>query len=118
MDILIIGTYAAICIVIFKVFKIPLNKWSVPTAVLGGVFLISSILISMNYLQTYAKYGKEVFVNITITPLVAGNIKSVDVVANVAVKKGDVLFTLYNEEQTIALTKAELKTFRLCSLCI
>jgi len=34
MDLLIILTYTAICVSIFKVFKIPLNKWSVPTAVL------------------------------------------------------------------------------------
>jgi len=37
VDLLLILTYAAICIVIFKVFKIPLNKWTVPTAVLGGL---------------------------------------------------------------------------------
>jgi len=107
MDMLIILTYTALCIAIFKIFKIPLNKWSVPTAVLGGVVLLSSIMIIMNYLHPYAKYGKEVFASIPITPLVAGNIKSVDVVANVAVKKGDVLFTLYNDEQIIALKKAE-----------
>ena len=104
---LIILTYTAICIGIFKLFNIPLNKWSVPTAVLGGIVLISSIMITMNYLHPYAKYGKEVFVTIPITPLVAGNIKSVDVVANVAVKKGDVLFTLYNDEQKITLAKAD-----------
>jgi len=107
MDMLIILTYTALCVAIFKMFKIPLNKWSVPTAVLGGVVLLSSIMIIMNYLHPYAKYGKEVFATIPITPLVAGNIKSVDVIANIEVKKGDVLFTLYNEEQTIALEKAE-----------
>lgn len=107
MDMLIILTYTALCVAIFKTFKIPLNKWSVPTAVLGGVVLLSSIMIIMNYLHPYAKYGKEVFATIPITPLVAGNIKSVDVIPNIEVKKGDVLFTLYNEEQTIALEKAE-----------
>jgi len=107
MDMLIILTYTAICVAIFKVFKIPLNKWSVPTAALGGVVLLSSIMIIMNYLHPYAKYGKEVFATIPITPLVAGNIKSVDVVPNVLVKKGDILFTLYNDEQSIALKKAE-----------
>ena len=60
MDLLIILTYTAICVVIFKVFKIPLNKWSVPTAVLGGVFILSAILMVMNYNHPYAKYGKEV----------------------------------------------------------
>ena len=38
MDLLLILTYTALCVVAFKVFKIPLNKWSVPTAALGGVF--------------------------------------------------------------------------------
>ena len=47
MDILIILTYTAICIAIFKFFKIPLNKWSVPTALLGGVVILSSIMITM-----------------------------------------------------------------------
>lgn len=107
MDMLIILTYTAICVAIFKLFKIPLNKWSVPTAVLGGVVLLSTIMIIMNYLHPYAKFGKEYFATIPITPLVAGNIKSVDVVANIAVRKGDVLFTLFNEEQEIALKKAE-----------
>ena len=37
MDLLLILTYTAICFGIFKFFKIPLNKWSVPTAVLGGI---------------------------------------------------------------------------------
>ena len=39
MDLLLILTYTAICVGIFKIFKIPLNKWTVPTAVLGGVFI-------------------------------------------------------------------------------
>ena len=36
METLMLLTYAALCIVVFKVFRIPLNKWTVPTAVLGA----------------------------------------------------------------------------------
>ena len=36
METLMILTYTAFCYTIFKIFKIPLNKWTVPTAVLGG----------------------------------------------------------------------------------
>ena len=36
MDLLLILTYGALCIAVFKIFKIPLNKWTVPTAALGG----------------------------------------------------------------------------------
>jgi multidrug resistance efflux pump len=107
MDILIILTYTALCLTVFKFFKIPLNKWSVPTAVLGGVMLLSAIMVTMNYLHPYAKYGKELFVTVPITPLIGGNIKSVNIIANVAVKKGDLLFTLFNGEQKAALEKSE-----------
>ena len=37
MELLMILTYAAICYAIFKIFRLPLNKWTVPTAVLGGM---------------------------------------------------------------------------------
>ena len=107
MDILIILTYTAICITIFKVFKIPLNKWSVPTAVLGGVVILSAIMLTMNYNHPYAKYSKEVFVTIPIVPQITGTVKTVNVAANVPVKKGTVLFTLENDAQKIALRKAE-----------
>ena len=40
MELLLILTYAAICVAIFKIFRIPVNKWTLPTAVLGGIFLI------------------------------------------------------------------------------
>ena len=107
MDLLIILTYTAICVVIFKTFKIPLNKWSVPTAVLGGVLILSAILMVMNYNHPYAKYGKEIFVNIPIVPQVSGTVAEVNVIANKKVKKGDILFSLQNEEQIITLKRAE-----------
>ena len=42
MDLLLILTHTALCIGIFKIFKIPCNKWTVPTAVLGGVIIIGT----------------------------------------------------------------------------
>ncbi|MCV5927091.1 hypothetical protein OFO11_34885, partial [Escherichia coli] len=48
MDLLLILTYAALCIAIFKIFNIPLNKWTVPTAVLGGVVLVGTLVLLMN----------------------------------------------------------------------
>lgn len=44
METLMLLTYAALCIVVFKVFRIPLNKWTVPTAVLGGIALIGAVI--------------------------------------------------------------------------
>ena len=48
MEMLLMLTYGALCITVFKVFKLPLNKWTVPTAILGGFVLISFIMLVMN----------------------------------------------------------------------
>ncbi len=58
MDLLLILTYAAICIVIFKVFKIPLTKWTVPTAALGGVILVGTLVLVMNYNHPYSNMAR------------------------------------------------------------
>lgn len=92
MDLLLILTYTAICVVIFKVFKIPMNKWTVPTAVLGGVIIIGVLLMTMNYNHPYGKFAKEVFVSVPIVPPVKGIVVSVSAQANVKIKEGDVLF--------------------------
>ena len=49
METLMLLTYAALCIVVFKVFRILLNKWTVPTAGLGGIALIGAVIFGMNY---------------------------------------------------------------------
>ena len=94
MDLLLILTYGAICIAIFKVFKIPLNKWTVPTALLGGIVLIGSLLLLMNYNHPYTKFTREYFVSIPITPAVKGIVTEVNVQPNMPVKEGDVLFKI------------------------
>ena len=39
MELLLILTYAAICVAVFKIFRIPVNKWTLPTAALGGIVM-------------------------------------------------------------------------------
>jgi hypothetical protein len=40
------------CIAGFKIFRIPVNKWSLSTAVLGGIFGISFLVLLMHYTRT------------------------------------------------------------------
>ncbi|MDO6773892.1 HlyD family secretion protein [Shewanella sp. 3_MG-2023] len=94
MDLLLILTYTALCVAIFKIFKIPLNKWTVPTAVLGGIVLIGTLLVLMNYNHPYTKFAREYFVSIPINPAVKGLVVEVNVKPNVPVKKGEVLFRI------------------------
>ena len=91
MDLLLILTYTAICVAIFKVFKIPLNKWSVPTAILGGIFIIGALIVLMNYNHPYSEMSRQYFVTTPIVPTSSGKVTEVPVEGNAQVKAGEVL---------------------------
>lgn len=92
METLLLLTYTAICIAIFKIFKVPLNKWTVPTAALGGVIIIGVLVLVMNYNHPYSNMAREYFVTTPIVPGVSGIVTSVEIEANEIVEKGTVLF--------------------------
>ena len=94
MDLLLIMTYTGLCIAVFKIFNIPLTKWTVPTAILGGIFLLAGILLIMNYNHPYTKMGREYYVTVPIVPAVTGIVVDVPVEANVPLNEGDVLFQI------------------------
>jgi multidrug resistance efflux pump len=94
MDVLLILTYTAICVFIFKVFKVPLNKWTVPTAVLGGIVLIGALLMVMNYNHPFSEVVRQYYVTTPMIAEVRGRVTEVPVDPNRLVKKGDVLFKI------------------------
>jgi multidrug resistance efflux pump len=94
MELLLILTYSAICVAIFKIFRIPVNKWTLPTAALGGIFMIGIILLVMNYNHPYTKSARIYFTTTPIMPNVRGRVIEVPVESNAPLKKGDVLFRI------------------------
>jgi multidrug resistance efflux pump len=94
MELLLILTYTAICAAIFKIFKVPVNKWTLPTAALGGIFLIGFILLVMNYNHPFSKNARIYFTTTPIIPDVKGRVIEVPVEANTPLKVGDVLFRI------------------------
>ncbi len=110
MDLLLILTYAGLCIAVFKIFRIPLTKWTVPTAVLGGMVLIGALLLAMNYNHPFSETFRQYYVTTPIIPEVRGRVTEVPVQPNSAVKKGDVLFKIDPTpfEEEIASIEARL----------
>jgi multidrug resistance efflux pump len=94
MDLLLILTYTALCIAAFKIFKIPLNKWTVPSAVLGGIAIIATLLLLMNYNHPFSPLAKQVFVSTPIVPTVKGRVLEVYAIANKPLRQGDALFSI------------------------
>ena len=94
METAMILTYTGICWAIFKIFNVPLNKWTVPTAILGGVVLISTILLVMNDNHPYSTLVREYYVTTPIVSDVRGRVIDVPVQPNQPLKKGDILFRI------------------------
>jgi len=92
MELLLILIYTAICVAIFKIFSIPVNKWTLPTAALGGVFMIGIILLVMNYNHPFSSTARIYFTTTPILPDVKGRVIEVPVEPNTLLKAGDVLF--------------------------
>jgi multidrug resistance efflux pump len=94
MELLLILTYTAICFAVFKIFRIPVNKWTLPTAVLGGIFLISGILLIMNYNHPFTTNARIYFATTPIMPNVKGRVIEVPVEPNAPLNQGDTLFKI------------------------
>ena len=94
MDLLLILTYAALAYTAFRVFKIPVNGFSLLTAALGGIFLIGALLLAMNYNHPFSSQARFYYHTTPIVPAVSGIVTEVPAQGNTPLKKGDVLFRI------------------------
>ncbi len=94
MELLLILIYVSICYVIFKLFKIPVNQWSLATAALGGIIGIALLLLIMNYNHPFTTNARIYFAVTPVLPSVRGRVIEVPVQANTPLKQGDVLFRI------------------------
>ena len=94
MDLLLILTYAAIAYAAFRLFKIPVNGFTLLTAALGGVALIGALLLGMNYNHPFTSQARFYFHTTPIVPAVSGIVIEVPAKTNTPLKKGDVLFRI------------------------
>jgi multidrug resistance efflux pump len=94
MELLLILLYVSICYVVFKVFRIPVNQWSLATAALGGIIGIALLLLIMNYNHPFTANARIYFAVTPVLPAVKGRVIEVPVQANTPLKEGDVLFRI------------------------
>ncbi|MBE2180430.1 MAG: HlyD family secretion protein [Chthoniobacterales bacterium] len=110
MDLLLILTYAAIAIAVFKIFKIPVNGFTLLTAALGGVGLVGFLILAMNYNHPFSNEGRFYFTTTPIIPTVSGRVTEVPVKTGVPLKAGEVLFKIDPEryENAVKALEAQL----------
>jgi multidrug resistance efflux pump len=123
MELLLVLIYVSLCIAIFKIFRIPVNQWSLSTATLGGIAGIFLLLLVMNYNHPFTANARIYFSVTPILPTVKGLVVEVPVQPNAPLKKGDVLFRVdpapYQyvvDEKKAALAEAEQNVKQLKAL--
>src|SRR6266478_6046709 len=94
MDLLIILTYAAFAYAAFRLFKIPVNGFSLLTAALGGIAILAALLLGMNYNHPFSSEARFYFNTTPIVPGVSGVVIEVPAKSGTMLKAGDVLFRI------------------------
>jgi multidrug resistance efflux pump len=93
VEVLII-VYSMIMWLIFKVFKVPVNKWTGTTAVLGGVISIGFMLLMMGIYHPFTKEARIYSLTTPVLPTVKGRVVEVNVKIGDRVEAGDLLFRI------------------------
>ncbi len=92
---LVIGTYGLVCWLLFKKWKIiPVNTYTVMTAILIGLLFLASLAVLLIRYQPAASDARLYVFTTPIVPQVAGRVIDVPVVPNVPLRQGDVLFQI------------------------
>ncbi len=93
VEVLVI-VYSMIMWIVFKVFKVPVNKWTGTTAVLGGVASIGFLLLMMGMYHPFTKEARIYSLTTPVLPTVKGRVIEVFVKTGDRVQKGDTLFRI------------------------
>jgi multidrug resistance efflux pump len=120
MEILLVAIYVALCIAIFKLFRIPVNQWSLSTAALVGIIGIFLLVLAMAYNHPFTTNARIYYAVTPIFPTVKGRVIDVPVESNAPLKDGDILFRIdpkpfqyVVDEKKASLAEAEQKVAQL-----
>jgi len=91
---LLIIIYSMLMWLVFKVFKVPINKWTSTTAVLVGVVSIGFLLMMMGMYHPFTKEARVYSLTTPVLPTVKGRVIEVNVKVGDRIKTGDLLFRI------------------------
>jgi multidrug resistance efflux pump len=106
VEVLVI-VYSMIMWIVFKVFKVPVNKWTGTTAVLGGVISIGFLLLMMGMYHPFTKEARIYSLTTPVLPTVKGRVIEVNVKNGDRVKEGDLMFRIDPEPYQYAVDQLE-----------
>lgn len=94
MNALLVLVWLALCVLLFLVCRVPMNRWTAPIAVLGGIALIAGLVPALNHFHPYTAVGQHRSLAVPITAPISGKVSEVLVAADQPVVQGDPLFLI------------------------
>jgi multidrug resistance efflux pump len=109
VEVLVIS-YSMLMFFVFKILKVPLNKWTGTTAVLGGVVSIGFLLLMMGMYHPFTKEARIYSLTTPVLPTVKGRVIEVKVKTGDRITQGESLFRIDPEpfQYTVDRLEAEL----------
>ncbi len=68
MELLILSTCAAILVALFSLLRIPLNRWTVPSASIAGIVLVFGLIQVLNYYHPHSPTSRQQLTVLTNLP--------------------------------------------------
>lgn len=72
MELMIVLAYAAVCIAVFALLRIPLNRMTVPVASIGGLVLCFGLIQVLNHYHPYTDSSRQYLVATPAEPAAGG----------------------------------------------
>ncbi len=94
MELILLTIYFTFAWAIIKIFKIPVNQWTITTVFLGAVVMLGTMLMMMAYFHPASKVARSYFISTPIVANVRGKVIEIPVETNVPLEEGDILFKI------------------------
>lgn len=79
MEYFLISTYTAACIAVFTLFRIPVNRYTLPSASIGGLVMIIALIQLLNFYHPYTDTSRQYLLSAQNLPVMDEDSAPIDV---------------------------------------
>lgn len=109
MNALLVLLYLALCVLLFLICRVPINRWTAPTATLGGILLTAAPIVAMDHYHPYSSTARPQVIVLPIVAPIAGTVVKVAVEENQTVHRGELLFNVDPEPLRLEVQALEAR---------
>lgn len=109
MNALLVLTWLALCVLLFLICRVPINRWTAPAATLAGILLTVAPIVAMDHYHPYSKMARPQELSLPIVAPVSGTVVKVAVEENQPVGRGELLFNIDPEPLRLEVQALEAR---------